>query len=154
MLHKELITQLKKFRTIEPDLVYTKTSRSVIVTTQKPAFALPQFFWKHAATSAFVIIIAFVLSLYALTLSRPSISASLDPKSLENEFQNMTINIQLEEISYQQEANQAIASALDEIQNTSVRHLNNSLIRSEEENIKLDEATNPYIDELLNSVIF
>jgi len=50
--------------------------------------------------------------------------------------------------------NKAIASALNEIQNTSVRHLNNSLLKSEEADINLNDSINPQIDELLEKAIF
>jgi len=153
-INNKIITQLKRLRSVEPDPAFVRSSRSIILSTN-PGTTRPQFWlWFSAVTVTFIFLAVVVISRYAFFSTTPTLSSSLNSGSLEQEFSNLTINIQLEEIEYQQRVNQVIASALSEIENTSVRHLNNSLLESEEVNIKLDESINPYIDELLERAIF
>ncbi|MCP6720065.1 MAG: hypothetical protein KJI72_01920 [Patescibacteria group bacterium] len=151
--NKEIITQLKRLRYIEPDSAFARGSRSIVLSVNHGRTRSQIWLWTSATAVTFLFLAA-VISYNALFSSKPVLSSSFNPESLEQEFSNLTINIQLEEIKYQQSVNQAIASALNEIQNTYPRHLNNSLLESEEAGINLDESINPYIDELLEKAIF
>ncbi len=153
--NKGIITQLKKLRFIEPDPAFVRSSRSLILSTNR-VLARPRIWlWASAATVTFTLFIIVAAASYHTFFSpKLTLSSSFNSESLEQEFSNLTINIQLEEIKYQQKMNQAIVSALNEIQNTHPSHLNNSLLKSEEADIYLDESINPRIDELLEKAIF
>jgi len=81
-------------------------------------------------------------------------SASLDSQKLNQEFNNLSINIQLDEISYRQDVNQTIASALSEISGTNAKHLNSSILEKEISGLKINQNQNGEIDEMLESVMF
>ena len=153
--NKEIITQLKKLHSIEPDPAFIRSSRSLILSTNRVPARPRIWLWAGAATVTFTLFIIVAAASYQ-TFFPPklTVSSSFNSESLEQEFQNLTINIQLEEIKYQQKVNQAIVSALNEIQNTHPSHLNNSLLESEEADIYLDESINPRIDKLLERAIF
>lgn len=154
-INKEIITQLKKLRFIEPDPAFVRGSRSLILSTNRVPARPHIWLWASAATVTFTLFIIVAAASYHTFFSpKPTLSSSFNSKSLEQEFNNLTINIRLEEIEYQQKMNQVIVSALNEIQNTHPSHLNNSLLKSEEADIYLDESINPRIDKLLEKVIF
>ncbi len=155
LTNEEIIKKLNKFKDIAPDPSFVKTSRTLIL-AHKPHkrsgwSSLP--FWGLAGALAILILIASI-SFFGLASPRPVLSSSFNPHDLEEEFKRLTINIQLEELKYRTKANQTIASALNEIKDTNVRHLNSFLLESEEESITIEESTNPEIDVLLEKVIF
>tara|TARA_Y100000310_G_scaffold242919_1_gene247178 strand:- start:321 stop:551 length:231 start_codon:yes stop_codon:yes gene_type:complete len=73
---------------------------------------------------------------------------------IKDELEELTISIELEEIAYSESLNEAVAVALQEISNDSLRHLNTELLLTEQEKFLFEEEGNPEIDELLNTVLF
>lgn len=81
--------------------------------------------------------------------------SSLDGEKLNQELDSLTISIELDEIEYSQAAiNNTIASALSEISNDNIRHLNRELLEEEQGQIDFDYSNGDEIDELLDTVIF
>ncbi len=151
--NEEIKKNLNELRIIGPNPEFKRALKAVVL-NHKPerrvSFRLP-FFRIAGALAVFVLIVT------ALTLElspTPVLSSSFNPDALEKEFENLTINVQIEEIEYREKANQTIASALNEIENTNVKHLNSSLLQDEADNINLNDSTNPEIDALLETVIF
>jgi len=154
--NNEILKALRALRAIEPDPVFAKTSRALILGAEKTGrlsglFPLPPLV--QILYGGAVVAVLLVASYFLLIPSQPVVSAALNPENLTKELVNLSINIQLKELSYQQNANAAIASALSEIQNTSVKHLNQTLLEGEEETINVEGAMNPAIDKMLESVI-
>jgi hypothetical protein len=119
--------------------------------SQKTAvkFSLPIWFWAGVLG---MVLVSF--SLYNLLYYQPQkIFSSFDGERIKEEFNNLTINIQLKEISYQQSINQTIAAALTEIGDTQTKHLNPSILESEQNSAELEKLTNPEIDDLLNRLV-
>ena len=150
--NEKIKKSLKGLQIIEPDPVFKRSVRALVLSHQPRkavAFRLPVF--KIGSVLAVI-----VLVITALTMEfspTPVLSSSFNPGSLEKEFNSLTINVQFEEAEYREEANKTIASALNEIENTSVKHLNNSLLQNEAGNLEFQDSTNPEIDMLLETVI-
>ncbi len=154
--HEHIIKALRRFKTIEPEPTFARTSRALILETKKrnplgAIFRLPRL--APVLYGGALILLLLTASYLVFVPSKPVVSAAFSPENLTKELANLSINIELREVSYRQSANLAIASALTEIENTSVKHLNQTLLESEEENINLEGSVNPEIDELLNAVI-
>jgi hypothetical protein len=73
-------------------------------------------------------------------------------EALSNEFNNLSVNIELRQITYNQNVNQTISSALTEITNNKLNHLNPAVLQSESSSVDptAAPASNPQIDALLN----
>jgi predicted metalloprotease len=151
--NEEIKKSLNKLRVIGPDPEFKKSSRTLIL-NYKPEKATFSGVLFLRLAGAFAVLILVIATLSLELSPTPVLSSSFNPNSLQREFENLTINVQIEEIEYHEEANQAIVSALNEIENTNVKHLNDSLLRGEAESIELDDSTNPEIDALLETVIF
>jgi hypothetical protein len=154
--NEEIKKGLRELRAIRPDAAFKKGLRAVVLNHQPEktaSFRLPLPFLKIGGVLA---VIALVITALTIELSpTPALSSSFNAGSLEKEFDSLTINVQIEDARYSERANQTIASALNEIENTNVKHLNNSLITKEEADIlEIESATNPEIDTLLDTVIF
>lgn len=79
---------------------------------------------------------------------------SLSQNKLKKELQDMTIAIQVDEITYRQSVESEVASALQEISNDRVRYLNSGVIKQEAGNLDVDSGSKTKIDSLLETVIF
>jgi len=157
-MNQELIEQIKKLRAIEPDLAFKANSRNLILSykTKKPFFNFifnrPVLAWSGVLAMA-----AVILAITTAVLSKPkeAFSSSFDAQKLNQEFSEMNINIQLNEIKYQQNVNQAITSALTEISQTQTKHLNSSVLEKEKNEMETSlSESKSQIDELLNQAAF
>ncbi len=146
---QKLLQQLHNLKTIEPSPAFREKSRGLILKIPPKTNYIEWRTLSWAGITAMVLLILVIGS----NLSKPVIS-SLDENRLNKELNNLNINIQLQEISYQQKINQTIASALNEISDNDVRHLNKSLLETEQNNINANDSFNPEIDKLLNQIIF
>jgi len=152
-MEKDIIQQLHSLRLIEHDSQFKERSRSLILShkieKERKFFTLPTWIWAGAFAA---LLLSF--SIYRLFFAPAAISlSSFDAQTLADEFNNLKINIQLEEISYQQSINQAMASAFSEITNGETRHLNPTLLESEKKNLNLEETPNPEIENLLHQIL-
>ncbi|KKU91521.1 MAG: hypothetical protein UY23_C0001G0127 [Candidatus Jorgensenbacteria bacterium GW2011_GWA1_48_11] len=148
---KDLIKQLNKLRVIAPSADSAARGRALIFIEGEPRRFPPVLAW----ASVFALIIL-VFSVSYQTLISPAtniISASLNSDQLNQEFNNLSINIELKDISYRQNVNQAIASAISEIESNEARHLNPDVLKSEEQNLNINSTTDPQIDQLLKTII-
>jgi len=151
--NEEIKKSLSELKVVSPDAAFKRAVKAMIlsrVPEKTVSFRFP--FLKIGSVLAAIILI---ITAFTMEFSpTPALSSSFNPGSLEKEFQGLTINVQIEEVEYRERANQTIASALNEIENTNVKHMNNSLIEGEAESIGIESATNPEIDALLDTVIF
>lgn len=155
-MHYDLTQQLKRLRAIEPDRRFVARSRNLILTPAPTApvpLRWPLVAW---ATGGVAITATLVVLLATPQFSAPQrvLASSLNQVTLESEFNNLPINIQLQEISYNQSLNQTIASAIHEIGDSSTSHLNRDLLESEGASVDLnvDGGINGAIDQMLNGL--
>lgn len=152
-MNDQIIRQLKRLSAIMPDRNFAAVSRRTILALKinEPVFAWPNLRFVSALVS-FVAVVAVSVVLFS---GNNASTALASPEVLNQEFNNLNINIELKEVDYRQNTNQTIASALSEISDNKVRHLNQDVLRSESGNLDLNsDGTNPQIDQLLDKVIF
>ena len=151
-MNHDLIQKLNNLKPIAPDAVFVKKCRDALLsvrTKKSPVFNWPVFVW----SGAFAVLALAVSISVVLTAPKQAVSASLDPNKLNKEFNNLAINIQLQEISYRQNINQTITSALSEISDTNTKHLNKAILEKEKNDLNASQPQEQKIDELLETVI-
>lgn len=156
MKQQDLIKKLEFFKKIEPDVLFLENSKRLIFSFEpNRRFSVFDVLKPALWGSAAVLAIAF-MTVYIIGARTKDATAynSLSSEKLNNEFKNMNISIQLDEISYRQSVNGAVASALKEISNDGTRHLNNEVLMSENDRAHLETRSSGQIDELLDTVIF
>ncbi len=163
-MNLDIIQKLNKLKNLEPDKKFTAYCRNQILETITPKTKMgglnwawpiqihwPAFAWAGAITTLILVVFAS----YSVNRSNNILNAtSFDSSKLNKEFNDLTINIQLDEISYQQIVNQTIASALTEISENKIKHLNTSVLEKEQKNMLLDNPNEDQIDELLKKIMF
>jgi len=150
-MNQEIIQQLNKLKLIKPDPVFAARSRILIfksASKTSPVF-LPRLVWFAAPA---VIILAVIISNFGGP--KQTLTSLNNSEKLDQEFNNLAINIQIQKITYQQNINQTIASALTEISDTQTKHLNRSVLEREDNSFSLPEDKNAEINDLLNKIIF
>lgn len=152
-----LVRQLNRFRYIEPDANFAKKSRALIVGVNpiqaislSPSLSRVQIY-AALVSFAVIVLVAFVsgLSLFSSPIQ------SLNTDALQEEFKELSINIQLQEVRFQEALNQTIVSALYEVSDTTTRHLNSDILEKEMKGFESSDVQEPNaIDDLLNTIIF
>jgi hypothetical protein len=146
------IENLKILKQVKPDNAFVKGTKSLILATKPHTKHLPIWATSLALMSAFILLIT---SGIIISNQNPTISSSLNESFLTEEFNDMDLNLQIEEITYSQDIHDTIASALNEISNSKTNHMNSSIIESENDYInQLENVENEEeINNLLNRVI-
>lgn len=150
--NQDITEKLNSLRFIEPDAAFARTSKTLIFNSE-PAVKTWSFPVWRLASSAVLATILLTFIFYQAVRPEPVLSSSFNPQSLAQEFKNLTINVQIQEISYRQEMNQTVSSALNEVKSTNASHLNQSILQSENSVLELQDSINPEIDKLLEKVI-
>jgi len=152
-MNETIIKQLKKLKAIEPDANFASMSRRSIL-AMKTESRMP--FWKVnfrmvAGLSGAVA----ALAAWVFLFSGPSASTAFaSPELLNQEFTNMNINVEVQQIDYRQNVNKTITSAISEISSNKLSHLNQEVLNSEVGSFSSDATgTDPQIDQLLDKVI-
>lgn len=149
--------QLKRLKAIVPDRGVMARSRAAILTERQKmplGILVSSFFSRPVAIGAgvFAAIVAAIALTHPFTQA-PVVSSLENTQALTQELNDLTINIQLQDISYQNEANQTVAAAITEIADTKTNHLNTGVLKSEQKSAEPSGNTNPEIDNLLNTII-
>ncbi len=150
-MDKNIIDKLHTLKqATSPDAEFAAHTRRLLFAIQPIPHRFPT--WVFAVTAAVILVAVSGL----LLPSSPTISSSLDAKFLQEEFNDLNINIQLQEITYRQDINETISSALDEVSGTHISHLNPDILKSEEKLIDELQLENdgPRIDIMLDQIIF
>lgn len=156
------ITQLKQLKNIEPDANFAEKGRLFLL-SQKPSFSILYLFSFRKSlilTGSFVgltVVLLLLSPILFTTTQNPALSSLDNSTKLNQELNNLSINIELREISYKKGANQTITAAITEISNTQTKHLNPSVLNSESEMLdplKNTKDSSDNIDKLLERVIF
>jgi hypothetical protein len=144
---KNLIQELKKLQTIQPDRAFLARGRKSFTHQELPSWSLPRW-----AFASFVVVGALaIFTVLPATLPFSNSSTALSADSIQKEFDNLSIGVQLKELEYSQE--DSIVSALNEIRETRVQHLNTDLLNQESSLGDVPTSNSEEIEKLLNQVI-
>lgn len=150
---------LKQLQTVRPDEGFVLRTREAIL-AEHPAMSLEYLFstYKLAAAGLFAFAAAVLFLVASLNLvpsgPAPRFSSLENTEALQQELDNMHINIQLDDISFQTDANRTITAAITEIADTKTKHLNPDTLRSEGNPAVPGNAEDPKIDQLLQTILF
>lgn len=116
-MSQKLIKQLKQLKNIEPDPNFAVRSKLLILSSpRKMGIFWVSPVWRFGfALGIFAIITTLTILFQTNKTPQPVLSSSFSENKLQEEFDNLSINISLEEIKYRQALNQAIVSALNEV---------------------------------------
>lgn len=155
MWQKKIINQLNKLKAIEPDKDFVQKTRILILTTPtlKPTRRIWRWFLVSAGAFAVLLLTLTLISNFAV---KPKISAFFNQQDLKTEFNNLNVQIQLQEIAYRQNLDSVISLALNEISDKQPRHLNPMLLQKEQASLETDNINQQQkeINNLLNQIIF
>ena len=152
-------SQLKALKAITPDREFAVRAKRAILGEERialhavPRFAMPRLSswgWLGAGLTTAMLV---VVTIVPLAYPEPTFSASLNPENITKEYGNLPINIQLKEISYEQRVNQTIASAITEVSDTKVKHLNADILKTEQRGAALSESSTTDVDALLEQIM-
>lgn len=144
---KNLIQELKKLQAIQPDRAFLARGRKHFVNQKSSVWSIPRW-----AFASFVVVGALaVFTILPATLPFANSSTALSADAIQKEFDNLSIGVQLKELEYNQE--DSIVSALNEIRETRVQHLNTDLLNQESSLGDLPTSNSEEIEKLLNQVI-
>ncbi len=155
-MNESLIKKLQTLKMIRPDAAFTDRVRRIVL-EETPRARTPLFrvHWVHQgifslAGAAVAVVMGFlILQPFGATVT----ATSLENTQLSNEWSALSINIQLKEVSYNNNAERLVASAINEIRDTDTQHLNTSLIQEERDTLDVIEVKNKNIDTMLNQVL-
>lgn len=148
-MNHDIATQLKALKRITPHTAFVARSRAELL-----AVAAPRIHpWRSLQwTGAFAFALLF---LFIATLSfpaEPTLSASLNENVLTEELDGLSINIELQALTYRAVTEHAIAAAITEIKGTEGSHLNTEILSSELSSLE-SELPSDQIDALLEEVL-
>ncbi|KKT90821.1 MAG: hypothetical protein UW92_C0025G0003 [Candidatus Jorgensenbacteria bacterium GW2011_GWA2_45_13] len=151
--------QLKKLQAIRPDEGFVLRTRQAIL-LEKPRMSWGYILKTHEIASAGVFVFA-AATLFLLASSgtttftggKPVLSSLQNTNGLQQELSDMNISIQLNEISFQTDADKAITAAITEIADTKTSHLNPEMLKFEQNTTVPESGSNPKIDELLKTIL-
>jgi len=158
-MQSEIIKQLKNLKAIKPEPDFTASAKQFILTAQKPRRFIFDYLQTWVlATTAIVLLIVLTISVADFYKTLSLSKNFINPEEINYEFENLNINIQLQEISYRQSINETIAAALDEISDKKPTYLKTNILEKELNSLKINNGNNQEqnqkIDELLNKIIF
>lgn len=152
---QEIINQLNELKAIEPEKGFVQRTRGLILAV--PAIK-PARIWGWPlvwAGVAAVLLLALTLTFANPLTAKPKLSVFFNQQDLKQEFNNLSVKIQLQEIAYRQNLDSAIGLALNEISDRQPDHLNPALLQKEQAGLETDGANKQKeINDLLNQVIF
>lgn len=157
--NEDLIKALRAFQTLAPRADFVARGRAqftggpapVLTTSPTVWFYWFKNYWQVPAFSL-LLMAMFIFSYHLLATSTKLVFSALNSEKITEEYAGL-INIQLSELKYQQKADLAIASALNEIANNT-SHLNSSVLESEIRSLDIPEGSSDNVDSLLEKIIF
>lgn len=151
-------SQLKQLKAITPDRDFAARAKLQILGGERqtvvaalPRFSVSRSSWAWLGAGLSTALIAVVMM---IPLAFPEQTyASLNVENIANEYGNLPINIQLKEISYEQNVNQTIATALTEVSDTKIKHLNTEILKTEQAETLLPESSTTDVDAMLQQIM-
>ena len=156
-MNRDFPKQLKRLSLIEPDAAFLAKSRATILSLERGGrVGVRMYFTAWAASFA---LIALIVVGYAFSpLFIPGKSNGLpiaSAETLNNELQGMSINIALNEVSYNNQVNQTIDNTITAITSNKAPHLNAEVLQSEGSKLATGvsvTSTDQQINDLLNQI--
>lgn len=155
-MDKNFFKNLQTLRNIEPDKDFVENTKRIVLAVSPGKTLTPKSFFGLVFAGGLAMIFLAIVSLGSIFFagSEPALSNSFDSDILRGELDNLAIDLQLDEIAYQQDINNTIASALAEISDSRINHLNLSILESEKGLIEENgEEEDSRIEDLLNKVL-
>lgn len=149
-MQNDIFEQLKDLRSVAPDADFAARTKRIILAEPRGRAVWPTLVgWPKVVFGGLAT--AAVLLLAVILPGMPKTVPIASAEALNNEFNGLSINIELQQISYNQNVNQTIASALSEITTNKLNHLNPAVIQAEGNSLDPNlPASDPQIDALLN----
>ena len=110
-MEQDLIQNLKRLQSIQPNAEFKQKSRAVVL-AMRPIITPKRSAWFFVPAYAFAALLLVGLSNVPRQVNTQT---AFDAGTIKQEFNDLSINIELKEISYDQKANEVIASALSKI---------------------------------------
>lgn len=148
-MDREIISQLKALKRIAPHPTYAARSRAALLASAAPRLN-PWHSLQWAGAFAFAVVVLFVAT-FSLP-ARPTLSASLNENLLSGELNDLSINIELQELTYRAATERALQTAITEIRGTEATHLNADILESEWSSLEAEDSSSE-IDGLLERVL-
>jgi hypothetical protein len=155
-MQPKIIEQLKKLKSVKPGTDFAAATRQLILAVPQPRrFIFPVQIWALGGAVA-VLILVLVISIAGFGRISTLSDLTTNSEEIDREFKNLSINIQLQEISYRQSVNEVIASALGEISDSGPSYLKSSILERELDSLEIGNnlEKREKIEELLNKIIF
>ena len=155
-MDKNFFKNLQTLRNIEPDKDFVENAKRIVLAVPPEKTLTPKSFFGLVFAGGLAMILLAIVGLGSIFFagSEPALSNSFDSDILRGELDNLAIDLQLDEIAYQQDINNTIASALAEISDSRINHLNLSILESEKGLIEESgEEKDSRIEDLLNKVL-
>jgi|GEM_PF-2026975 len=155
-MSQQIHKQLEQLRQISPDPRFAARVRlSVLSRKQNISYidAAISFVRKPIVIGSFALALALFVFISVLSPA-VSVSSLKDANTLNQEISDLSINIHLKELSYQQNADSMIMAAITEIKDTKVSHLNQKTLNSESQGLNIENNNTKDINKLLDTVIF
>ena len=154
-MHEHIIEQLKSLQSIKPDNRFVLRTRNLFIPTSAsitvPSRTFSIFNWQYA--SAFALVLMCIVAIPFFVFTPEETLASLDTEVLSSEIHSLPITAQLQELKYNETAQDTITSAVSEALNTDTNHLDRSLIIKEGEEINANTEVDTNVDDLINQVL-
>ena len=148
-MNHDITSQLKALKRIAPHPAHASRARATLLAALEPARA-PWHSFQWAGALAFALILLFVAT-FSLP-AEPTLSASLNEDLLSGELSDLSINIELQELTYRAATERTVKSAIAEIGETEAAHLNPEILSSELSSLE-GESSSTEIDALLERVL-
>ena len=142
--------RLRALRQIQPDKAFVGYAKARILATHQERFAAPVVWGGALATVVFVAVVAVTLLTPALPVVR-----ALDQQALHGELEGLGLDLQIEQVEYNQKVHDTITAALREIEGET-NHLNTELLESEDAFVDvegLQETPSAEVDKLLEKLL-
>ena len=148
-MSEHIIKQLKQLKTIAPDTAFVSRSRELILSTlpaRKNRLTLI-FAWSGVA------MLVMLIGGFSYVVSAPTmaLSSSLNETKIHDEINSLSTGIEVQQITYEQKVSQTVASALHEVGETKVNHINTSLLKKEAG--EMNKGTNIYTSEEVDALL-
>ncbi len=156
-MNRDFPKQLKRLSSIEPDAAFLARSKATILSLERGGRVGVRTYLAAWATS-FALIVLLVVGYALLPLFTPGRSNSLpiaSAETLSNELQGMSINIALNEVSYNNQVSQTIDNTITAITSNKAPHLNTEVLQSEGSKLTTGvsaTSTDEQINDLLNQI--
>lgn len=154
--NRQIIKQLNNLKNIEPEADFVRMTRGLILAAPVRHFRIRIWSWPLAwAGAVAVLLLVLTLTFANPFIAKPKLSVFFNQQDLSQEFNNLTVKLQLQEIVYRQNLNSSIGLALNEISDKQPGHLNTTLLQKEQNMLEINGSDQQKeINELLNRVIF